>query len=81
MVKSAGYMHRHDDLKVTGFEFADGPEHTGQLISRELEVYLRTSYDLKGISQIPAIEGDLPGVATHAGVELADILPSRHWWP
>jgi hypothetical protein len=35
---------------VTGFEFADGPQHTGPLISRELEVHLRTSDDLKGIS-------------------------------
>jgi hypothetical protein len=35
---------------VTGFEFADGPQHTRPLVSRELEVYLRTSDDLKGIT-------------------------------
>jgi hypothetical protein len=71
---SAPRAHRHDDLKVTGFELADGPQHTRPLVSRELEGYLRTSDDLKGISQIPAVEGDLPGVATHAGVELADVI-------
>jgi hypothetical protein len=47
---SAPRAHRHDDLEVTGFEFADGPQHTRPLVSRELEVYLRTSDDLKGIS-------------------------------
>jgi hypothetical protein len=35
---SAAGAHRHDDLEVTGFEFADGPQQTGPLISRELEV-------------------------------------------
>jgi hypothetical protein len=47
---SAPRAHRHDDLKVTGFELADGPQHTGPLVSRELQVYLRASDDLKGIS-------------------------------
>ena len=47
---SAPRAHRHDDLKVTGFELADGPQHTRPLVSRELEGYLRTSDDLKGIS-------------------------------
>ena len=47
---SAPRAHRHDDLKVTGFDFADGPELAGPLVSRELEVHLRTSDDLKGIS-------------------------------
>ena len=47
---SASRAHRHDDLEVTGFEFADGPQHTWPLVSRELEVHLRTSDDLKGIS-------------------------------
>jgi len=56
-------MHWHDDLEVTGFEFADGPEHTRPLVSRELEVHLRTPDDLQGISQMPAIEGDLPALA------------------
>jgi hypothetical protein len=47
---SAPRAHGHDDLQVGGFEFADGPQHTGPLVSRELQVYLRTSDDLKGIS-------------------------------
>ena len=59
---------------MSSFEFADGPQHTGSLVSRQLEPYLRTTDDLKGISQIAAVEGDLAGVSTDAGVQLADVI-------
>jgi hypothetical protein len=47
---SAGNVHWHNYLQVNHFEVANGPQHTRPLISRELEVHLRTINDLKRIS-------------------------------
>ena len=69
--RSASRCHQgHDDLQVSIVPVAYRPEHTGLVAARELEAHLWRRHDLECVSQVAAIEGDLPAARSP---------PQRSW--